>query len=271
MMFDPAKHLSKLKGSDYLEVKWRIVWFRDRSPKGSIVTEAILLDWKEGVAIFKATVEDGDGAKATGTGTEMRKSFEDFVEKAETRAIGRALAALGLGTQFVGEELSERVHIADAPVGKEPRSAVRTSSQDPAHPHPTADQVSGLIELVKSCDIDLNAFAVYIRGLMQVDEHTDITRKFLRESMTVAQYDEAWNHYTYRQQGASEAPGSYATPAQLEALRQLAQTVGDSATLEVQELLEYHPDGLVLDVYELVKKRLLEQQKVSAASPSKAM
>jgi hypothetical protein len=60
-------------------------------------------------------VSDGNGGTATGTGTETRQRFEDFVEKAETRAIGRALAALGIGTQFVGEELSEGDHIADAP------------------------------------------------------------------------------------------------------------------------------------------------------------
>ena len=24
--FDPAKHLSRVGGSDYLEVKWRLVW-----------------------------------------------------------------------------------------------------------------------------------------------------------------------------------------------------------------------------------------------------
>jgi hypothetical protein len=130
MAFDPKPHLitlpRRVKNQEtglwetrhdlYLEVKWRLCWFRDRFPHGSILTEAVLLNWDKGLAVYRATVGDGEGGQATGTGTETRKGFEDFVEKAETRAIGRALAALGIGTQFVGEELSEGDHIADAPV-----------------------------------------------------------------------------------------------------------------------------------------------------------
>jgi hypothetical protein len=97
-------------------VKWRLVWFREKFPHGTISTAAVSLEWETGVAIYQATVTDGAGGAATGTGTETRQGFEDFVEKAETRAIGRALAALGIGTQFVGEELSEGDHVADAPV-----------------------------------------------------------------------------------------------------------------------------------------------------------
>ena len=67
----------------------------------------LTLDWAQGLAICQATVTDGEGGSATGTGTETRKGFEDFVEKSETRAIGRALAALGISTQFVGE--AERI------------------------------------------------------------------------------------------------------------------------------------------------------------------
>src|SRR5919108_4979888 len=98
-MFDAKAHLIQLPRrvkdrttgqyvtvyDDYLEVKWRLVWFRERYPHGRITTEALSLEWEQGVAIYKATVEDGDGGTATGTGTETRKRCEDFVEKAETR------------------------------------------------------------------------------------------------------------------------------------------------------------------------------------------
>jgi hypothetical protein len=130
MTFDPSRHLIRLprrvkdpetgqwvtRQDDYLEVKWRLCWFREKYPHGSIITETVLLDWDKGVCIHRAHVGDGEGGIATGTGTETRKGFEDFVEKSETRAIGRALAALGIGTQFVGDELSEGQHVADAPV-----------------------------------------------------------------------------------------------------------------------------------------------------------
>jgi hypothetical protein len=109
MSFNPQPHLIKLprKVKDkatgqwttrqdlYLEVKWRLIWFRKACPHGTISTEALTLDWPQGLAIFRAT------------DTETRKGFEDCVEKAETRAIGRALALLGFGTSVVGEELSE--------------------------------------------------------------------------------------------------------------------------------------------------------------------
>jgi hypothetical protein len=42
--------------------------------------------------------------------------FKDYLEKAETGAIGRALAMCGYGTQFTGDELDEGVRIVDAPV-----------------------------------------------------------------------------------------------------------------------------------------------------------
>jgi hypothetical protein len=38
--------------------------------------------------------------EATGWGSETADDFEDYIEKAETKALGRALAALGYGTQF---------------------------------------------------------------------------------------------------------------------------------------------------------------------------
>jgi hypothetical protein len=143
MAFDPKPHLIQLprkvkdratgqwttRQDDYLQVCHRVQWFRECYPHGCITTEALSLDWEKGVAIYKATVADGEGGIATGTGTETRKGFEDFVEKAETRSIGRALALLGFGTQFVGEELSEGEHVADAPV------RITTVPQAKAHPH----------------------------------------------------------------------------------------------------------------------------------------
>jgi hypothetical protein len=130
MAFDPKPHLIQLprkvkdpltgywttRLEDYLEVKFRLCWFRDRYPHGQITTEEVCVDLDRGYARYKATVEDGEGGKATGYGTETKADFPDFCERAETRALGRALAALGIGTQFVGQDLTEGEHVADAPV-----------------------------------------------------------------------------------------------------------------------------------------------------------
>jgi len=129
-MFDPKPYLIQLPRKvkdratgqyvtvydDYLEVKWRLVWFRERYPHGVLTTEEVCVDLERGYARYKATVEDGAGGQATGHGTETAAGFADYVERAETRAIGRALAALGIGTQFVGQDVTEGTHVADAPV-----------------------------------------------------------------------------------------------------------------------------------------------------------
>ena len=103
-MFDPKAHLIKLprrvkdpqsgqwvtRADGYLEVKWRLVWFREKYPHDIITTKETCIALDLSYARFRATVEDGEGGMATGTGTEMRKSFEDFVEKAETRSSWRS-------------------------------------------------------------------------------------------------------------------------------------------------------------------------------------
>lgn len=96
--FEPARYLTKIGKADYLEVKWRLVWLRDVAPDAVIATEMISRTEKE--AVFKATVTLPSGGSASGYATETMGDFRDFTEKCETKAIGRALAALGFGTQF---------------------------------------------------------------------------------------------------------------------------------------------------------------------------
>ncbi|MDP9365106.1 MAG: hypothetical protein M3Q10_12925 [Chloroflexota bacterium] len=96
--FEPGRHLSKVGGSDYLEVKWRLVWLRETHPNAAIETELVSHDGS--FALFRARVSVPGGGSATGWGSEGIDDFRDYIEKAETKAIGRALAALGFGTQF---------------------------------------------------------------------------------------------------------------------------------------------------------------------------
>ncbi len=96
--FDPGRHLTKVSGSDYLEVKWRLVWLRSVHPDAVVETD--LVNHVDQLAVFRARVSIPGGGSATGWGTEGPDDFRDYIEKAETKAIGRALAALGFGTQF---------------------------------------------------------------------------------------------------------------------------------------------------------------------------
>jgi hypothetical protein len=96
--FEPSRYLTKVSGSDYLEVKWRLVWLRETHPDAQIETELVQHD--RNFAIFRAKVSLPGGGSATGWGSEGIDDFRDYIEKAETKALGRALAALGFGTQF---------------------------------------------------------------------------------------------------------------------------------------------------------------------------
>jgi hypothetical protein len=143
-LFNPSEHISKIKTTagekDYLAVAWRLVWFRSACSEGTIATEMVVLDldketseeymqWSDaehkkvkvtrkanGFCIFRATVTDGKGGSAQATKSEKAASFPDYIEKCETGAVGRALAMLGYGTQFTGDELDEKHRLADAPL-----------------------------------------------------------------------------------------------------------------------------------------------------------
>ncbi len=128
MAFNPNEHLRKLKGQDYLDVKWRLMWLREDYPDARITTELVRLDLEERLAVFRAEVSIPEKGSATGFGSETEKDFPlGWVEKAETKSVGRALAALGFGTQFA-VELDEGDRVVDSPV----------SRPQPAQPRPTA-------------------------------------------------------------------------------------------------------------------------------------
>lgn len=132
MTFEPSKHLTKLKGKDYLEAKWRLVWLREDHPDAMIETQHIELS--ETHAIFRATVTFKEGGGATGYGSETKGDFGDFIEKAETKAIARALAAAGYGTQFTGDELTEGERIVDSPVQRSRPTPARTVNEAAGQP-----------------------------------------------------------------------------------------------------------------------------------------
>lgn len=159
--FDPEEHLISLRGkggtSKYLPVQWRLVWLRTEHADAHIFTEAIEIT--DRLAIFKATVSLTDGGSATGYGSETSADFPGaHIEKAESKAIGRALAALGYGTQFCAD-FSEGASGADSPV--EPRTSKRksegreraTPSAPDANSQATQQQRKAIDTLAKQCDL----------------------------------------------------------------------------------------------------------------------
>lgn len=129
MAFNPSEYMIKLQGRDYLEVKWRIVWFREKHPEGIIETH---VDMVGETMIVRATVRNSDTKKmANGLATVRAAGQREQawsgreIEKAETSAIGRALAHAGFGTQFTGEIEGE--YLSDAPVERKQRRVPASS------------------------------------------------------------------------------------------------------------------------------------------------
>ena len=116
-LFEPSRYLTQISGRDYLEVKWRLLWLRTLHPDALIETELVRDDGA--TALFKARVTLPSGGVSTGWGSETYQDFHDYVEKAETKSLGRALAALGYGTQFCRDfdfDAEERGRVVDSPV-----------------------------------------------------------------------------------------------------------------------------------------------------------
>lgn len=125
--------LINLKGKEYLPVADRVMWFVEENVNYEITTEYQNLT-EESVVAHTTVVLFGEGnkliKKVTGTKQEDKKGFNDFIEKAQTGSLGRALAMLGYGTQFTADELDEGTRIVDAPreASVSPLSSVKTSN-----------------------------------------------------------------------------------------------------------------------------------------------
>jgi hypothetical protein len=145
--FDPGKHLTSIGGKRYLAVRWRLVWLRALHPDARVETE--LVEHRQDTAVFRARVTLPSGASATGWGMERSDDFEDYLEKAETKALGRALAALGFGTQFCSDYDvgAAQQRVVDAPV------AIR-SGRAPTGQEATPRQITYLHAVARELGLD---------------------------------------------------------------------------------------------------------------------
>lgn len=144
--------VSNIKGKDYLMVVWRIVWARTEYPNWSYETEIISHTTER--SVVKATIRDDTGKiLATAHKQEDQKGFPDnHLEKAETSAIGRALAMIGFGTQWA-PELEEGERLADSPVQppkqpiNEPRANKPPLESDPPLSNLERRKIIGLTKI----------------------------------------------------------------------------------------------------------------------------
>jgi len=99
--YDPRKHLMSIQGKPYLKTASRIDWLNETESSYDIETEHISITDTHAVFRCRVKIMDANGVivkAATGYGSESKGDFGDFIEKAETKALGRALGKLGFGT-----------------------------------------------------------------------------------------------------------------------------------------------------------------------------
>lgn len=97
--FDPREHVRTLDdGSQFLDLKWRLVWLRREHPDAVIETQ--IVPNGDGLMICRAMIRLAEGAVSTGHGSADTNAESSAIEQAEDRALGRALSALGYGTEF---------------------------------------------------------------------------------------------------------------------------------------------------------------------------
>lgn len=156
--FNATGRLRSIQGQAYLPASARKLWFIEENPSYEITTVAHTITPQ--IAVFTATVTilaDGGAVrrKATGWGSETPGDFGDYIEKAETKALSRALDNLGYGTAAA---LDDDDVISDAPVqrggggyggGSAPRSG---GGGNPGAP--TEKQVAYLSRLCNERGID---------------------------------------------------------------------------------------------------------------------
>jgi len=114
--FNPNDYLVNIKGKKYLPVAARIAWMRIEHPDWKIKTKIVEWDKEKKWAVMRATILTGSGLLlSTAIKSESIQGFSDYLEKAETGAIGRALAMCGYGTLQAPEFDEGLARIVDAP------------------------------------------------------------------------------------------------------------------------------------------------------------
>ena len=140
--------------ADYLEVKWRMVWYRkDHRENTKTVIKDKIIDRDQRFAYFEIEVTDSNNNTETGVGSETGEDFHDYIEKAYTKAYGRALAALGYGTQFA-TEISEGERIVDSPVNHSEAATKYKRAEDVFEDRATEAQRKAIYAIYNNLGMD---------------------------------------------------------------------------------------------------------------------
>jgi hypothetical protein len=215
------------------------------------------------IYIVTARAKDRQGREDESTGAVTVGNLKgdalaNALMKAETKAKRRVtLSIAGLG--WLDETELETI-----PQGQPVAAAQKES---PEAGTPTADQISSLVELARSCGIDLASFGKHMRQLMDLSDETKITKKFLRETMTMAQFDTAWQHYNEVLKKHVEEdvldyppPVDDAPPGESEGVTSPTGAGQETGPSEPTSAAEAHSDGPYATPQQIASLKLLAKQ-----------
>jgi hypothetical protein len=210
--------LTTIKGNPYLPVAQRLVWLVEDNPNFSINTEIVQTSQDFSVVRASVSILNSNGIvvkKASASKTETKQGFGDHLEKAETGAIGRALAMLGYGTQFTGDEFNERDRLADAPIHLpiKPRVLKARVLNDPApeapawaepeDPNPRAPVNHAPTQTGKISEAQVKRlFAIAYKSnwvASQAADHVFKSYKIPVKDLSRVQYDEACEFFEHNE------------------------------------------------------------------------
>jgi hypothetical protein len=152
------------------------------------------------IYIVTARAKDRTGREDENTGAVPLGNLKgdalaNALMKAETKSKRRvtlSIAGLGWLDETELETIPQRHVISNDP---DPLPAGEGITSSDTHTHPTADDITRLVDTARAANVDLEAFGHDMRRLMKLPESQKITKKFLRETMTMAQYNTARAHY----------------------------------------------------------------------------
>ena len=164
-----------IHGKEYKTVAKRVQEFRASYPTWSIMTDVVKIDDEQ--VLMKAQIINPESKIiATGHGHELRAASQinrtSYVENAETSAIGRALACLGLGgTEFASaDEVANAIHqqkTVHAPTQSITPTAGALDNFNAAEKELIAQFAEDVTDLVKSGDV---ATAASNMGTLESEE-----------------------------------------------------------------------------------------------------
>jgi hypothetical protein len=221
------------------------------------------------IYVVTARAKDRQGREDESTGAvplgNLRgDALANALMKAETKAKRRVtLSIAGLG--WLDE--TELDTISQAPQAVLPPEEPLSSEEPPTEVHPTADQISSLVEMARSCDVDLVSFGRHMRQLMDLPAEIKITKKFLRETITMAQYESAWQHYNEVLKKHVEEdvldfppPGEQPSPADSEAIASQSETGPHKETSKPMDTSTAHADAMYATPQQIASLKLLAQR-----------